>query len=145
MSARLQPKTTNQVRAIFGLARKNGLDEELLHDTVESVTKRTRSIAALTFREAEAIIAHLKGDSFTPTPRRTVQHRRMRAGINQVVQQGQLELIASLASQRHWSAETLEKFCRRQCGHFPLRTTSDANKVIEALKSMNKREGLWAA
>jgi hypothetical protein len=145
MSAQVQPKSTEQVRAIFGLARQNGLDEELLRDAVESVTKRTRSIAALSHSEAERVIAHLKGESFTPTPRRTVQHRRKKSGVNQVVQPGQLELIASLASQRHWKAETLENFCRRQCGHFPLRTTSDANKVIEALKSMNKREGLWAA
>jgi hypothetical protein len=145
MSANLQPKSTAQVRAIYGIARRSGLDDELLHDTVESVTKRTRSIAALTRLEADQVIAHLKGEAFTPTPRRTVQHRRKRAGVQQVIQQGQLDLIASLASQRGWSAQTLIDFCKRQCGHHPLRTTKDANKVIEALKSMNKRDALWAS
>jgi hypothetical protein len=145
MSASLQPKSTVQVRAIYGIARKNGLDDELLHDVVESVTKRTRSIAALTHVEANQVIAHLKGEAYPPTPRRTVQHRRKRAGVQQVIQQGQLDLIAALATQRNWSAQTLIDFCKRQCGHHPLRTTKDANKVIEALKSMNRREGLWAA
>lgn len=145
MSAHLQPKSTKQVRAIYGIARRRGLDEELLHDAVFSVTQRTRSIAKLTSSEADQVIAHLQGNSYKETPRRTVQYRRRRAGVNQVVQPGQLRLIADLASQRKWNAESLVEFCKRQCGHFPLRTTSDANKVIEPLKAMNRREGLWAA
>lgn len=136
-------KTTPQVRAIFGEGRKCGLDDEQLRDTVESVTRRTRHISELTHSEAEAVIERLKGKSFVP--RRTLQYRRAKQGIKQVVQENQLKLIADLASQRKWSAEALVNFCKRQCGHHPLRTTEDANKVIEALKSMNKRDDLWAA
>lgn len=142
-AAEPRPKTTPQVRAIFGESRKCGLDGEQLRDTVESVTGRTRSISELTHAEAEKVIEKLKGKSFVP--RRTLQYRRAKKGIKQVVQEAQLTLIADLATQRRWSAETLVKFCKRQCGHHPLRTTEDANKVIEALKSMNRREGLWAA
>ncbi|PYS69309.1 MAG: hypothetical protein DMF69_17400 [Acidobacteria bacterium] len=144
--------TTGQVRAIFGEARRCGLDNELLHELVADVIRGSSptvmegavSIKSLTFAQAEAVIQKLKGKSFVPL--RTLQYRRQSAGIKQVVQEGQLKLIADLASQREgWTAETLVNFCKRQCGHHPLRTTEDANKVIEALKSMNQREGLWAA
>ncbi len=159
-----RPKTTGQVRAIFGEARRCGLDNETLHELVADVVGAAEdlrhpstdggmlsghaaidpvSISKLTFAQAEAVIQRLKGKSFVPL--RTLQYRRAKAGIKQVVQESQLTLIAQLASQREWSAETLINFCIRQCGHHPLRTTEDANKVIEALKSMNKREGLWAA
>jgi hypothetical protein len=140
-------KEPGQVRAIYGLARASKLDDELLHDAVEFVTGRTRSIADLTFSEANKVIEHLGGRKFAAsgsTPRRTTQYRRAKEGVTQVVQPGQLELIAKLATQRNWKPDSLIKFCRRQAGHHPLRTTQDANKVIEALKSMNRREGLWA-
>lgn len=147
-----RPKTTGQVRAIFGEARKCGLDNEALHELVasvllngqpSSVAGREASIAQLSYSEAERVIERLKGRAFLP--RRTLQYRRAKQGIKQVVQEAQLALIAQLATQRNWPAETLVRFCKRQCGHHPLRTTEDANKVIEALKSMNRREGLWAA
>jgi hypothetical protein len=138
-----QPKSIPQVKAIFGEGRKCGFDDEGIRDVVESVTRRTRHVSELSHAEAQQVIQRLKGRSFIPL--RTLQYRRARQGVKQVVQEGQLNLIADLASQRNWSAETLVNFCKRQCGHHPLRTTEDANKVIEALKSMNKREGLWAA
>lgn len=131
------PKTTAQVRRIFGLARTRGLDEADLHTLVEETTRKT-SIRLLTTPEADLVIERLGGEAMTA--RRTVQHRRKQAGVEQLVPQGQLEKIADLAAGRNWSAEALQNFCRRQCGHFPLRTTTDANKVIEALKAMNRRD-----
>ena len=130
------------MKAIFGEGRKHGLDDEQLRDLAEDVSRRTRHISELSYTEAERVIERLKGRSFVS--RRTLQYRRAKQGIKQVVQQGQLKKVADLASQRNWSPETLVKFCKRQCGHHPLRTTEDANKVIEALKAMNKREGLWS-
>ena len=109
---------------------------------VESTTRRTRSIRELTHREAEAVLKKLKGAGFVSL--RTLQYRRQRQGVAQVVQPAQLRLIADLASQRHWSEAALLKFCKHQCGHERPRTTSDANKVIEALKAMNKRDQLWS-
>jgi hypothetical protein len=139
-----RPKTSGQVKAIFGSAKVRGIDPgDELHDIVESVTRRTRSIADLTYAEAERVIARVKGSAFVP--RRTLQYRRRKAGVKQMVQQWQLDLIVELASQRHWPSETLTQFCRRQCKRDKPLTTNEANKVIEALKAMNKREGLWAA
>lgn len=146
MSSKTQtqrPRSTSQLRAIFGEARRCGLDDEALREVVADVTHGSTSISKLTFTQAESVLQRLKGKAFVPL--RTLQYRRQQAGVKQVVQEGQLKLIADLASQRHWSADALINFCKRQCGHHPLRTTEDANKVIEALKSMNKREGLWAA
>jgi hypothetical protein len=137
-----EAKSPNQVRAIFAEARRIGLDDEALRDLVESATRRTRSISALTHKEAEVVIRKLKGNSFVPL--RTLQYRRQKQGVEQVVQPAQLKLIAELASQRNWSAETLIKFCRRQCGYTRPRTTNQANKIIEGIKAMNRREGLWA-
>ena len=145
-----RPKLNSQVRAIFGEAKRCGLDNDALHELVADVLRGNSptpesavSIAKLTYTEAERVIQRLKGQSFVP--RRTLQYRRQKAGIQEVVQQAQLDKIAALASQREWNAQTLINFCRRQCGHYPLRTTADANKVIEGLKAMNSREGLWAA
>jgi Protein of unknown function (DUF1018) len=137
-----RPKTRAQLRRIYGLAKDCGLDNEELHALVFDATNKS-SIAALNVTQADVVIARLGGEPLAA--RRTIQQRRKNAGIVAVVSPAQIQLIADLASQRHWSAETLQEFCRRQTGHFPLRTTKDANKVIEALKSMNRREGLWAA
>lgn len=136
-------KTTNQVRAIFGSAKAANLDEEALRDVVADVTKRTRSISNLTYIEAERVIQRLKGASFVPL--RTLQHRRAKAGVKQMVQKSQLDLIAELASQRSWSAATLEEFCLKVCKRRKPLTTDEAGKVIEGLKAMNKRDDLWDA
>jgi hypothetical protein len=136
----MQLKSTGQVRCIFGLARQKGMDDELLHETVLSVTKRTKRISQLTSVEADAVIAHLKGKDYRPTPRRTVLHRRQRAGVKQVAQPAHLDLMYSLARTRHMSDEGLEKLSRRVCKKYPPQTTSETNKVIEALKAMNRRE-----
>lgn len=141
-------KTAGQNRAIFGAATAAGLDIDLVRDIVESITSETRkepsrSISGLSYAEAERVIARVKGKSFVPT--RTLQDRRRKAGVKQLVQQSQLDLIAELASQRHWPALTLGHFCFKVCKRAKPLTTGEANKVIEALKAMNKREGLWAA
>lgn len=138
-----QPKTYSQVQAIHAEAKRRGLNDETLHDLVEDATRRTRSIAALTHAEAQQVIQRLKGNSFVPL--RTLQHRRKQAGIQQIVTDDQQTLIAALATQRAWSPETLRKFCQRQCKRDRPLTTAEANKVIEGLKRMNRRDGLWAA
>ena len=142
MIAAAKAKSNSQVRAIFAEGRKRGLDHDQLRDVAESVTKRTRSIAELTHSEAAAVLKQLKGQDFVSL--RTIQYRRQKKGVQQVVQQDQLNLIAALASQRRLTPRGLNQFCERTCGHARPRTTVEANKVIEGLKAMNRREGLWA-
>jgi len=144
----VRPHTAGQLRAIYALGRKRGLDNDDLHDSIlsglanNSIARRTGSFTDLTFSEAERAIARLKGRDFVPL--RTLQHRRAKSGVVQIVTDEQLTKIAFLATQRKWSPQTLTNFCVRQCGH-PVRTTVDANKVIEALKAMNERDHLWVA
>jgi Protein of unknown function (DUF1018) len=136
-----QPKSPTQLRAIFAEGRKQGLGHEELREVAESVTNRTRSLSELTHAEAESMLRRLKGSGFVPL--RTLQHRRKQQGVEQIVRPGQIKLIAKLASQRAWSKDALVHFCDRQCGFPRPRTTTHANKVIEALKSMNRRDELW--
>lgn len=143
MARPVRLKTTGQVRAIFGAAKERGFDDEKLRDIVESVTKRTRHISQLTHAEADLVIQRLKADSFVP--RRTLQWRRKKAGVSQLVQETQLKLIADLATQRNWSADSLTQFCQRMIKRDRPVTTAQANTIIEALKSMNRRDKLWAA
>ena len=143
MNAQAKPKTSGQVQAIFAEARKRRIDQDGLRDIVEDVTRRTRSIKELTYNEAQRVIQRLKGNSFVPL--RTLQYRRQQAGVPQLVTQQQLNLIGELASQREMSVEALTKFSKRVCKREMPRTTADANKVIEGLKSMNRRDGLWSA
>jgi hypothetical protein len=130
-------KRPSQVRAIFALAKERGLDHDALRDLAGG------SIRELSYTEAQRVIQRLKGHSFVPL--RTLQYRRKKAGVRQMVQASQLKLIAELASQRWSSPEPLKKLCLNVCKREKPLTTDEANKVIEALKAMNAREGLWAA
>lgn len=139
MSANPQSaKTNNQVRAIYGLARKRDLDTVALHQLVREATGKD-SIAALNVTQADAVIVRLGGQPLAA--RRTIQHRRRRAGVSQVAQPAHLDLMRRLARQRNMSDEGLQQLTTRICKHFPPRTTHDTNKVIEALKAMNRRDG----
>lgn len=142
MSAQPQPKSNSQVRAIFGLAKQRGIDPDELRAVVEDVTKRSvpagrTGVAKLNFTQADAVIVKLGGEPFAA--RRTVQQRRKNAGVQQLVGPNQLLYLKQLANARGWGDDTLADFCRRQCGHARPRTTREANKVIEALKAMNRR------
>jgi hypothetical protein len=134
-----------QLRAIFGLAKKRNLDSHELRDLAEAEFHK-RSIGSLTFDQANKLIKLLGGTPLLPpqsTPLRTQQYHRRQAGVVQIVNGSQLDLIASLARRRGWTEESLAKFCKRLLkGKSKPITTVDANKVIEALKAMNIREGL---
>ncbi len=149
MSTNFQPKTTAQVRCIFGIARNLGMGDDLLHETVLSVTSEggregTSRISQLSYSEAETVIQRLKAQQNKQTPRRTIQYRRQRAGAKQIATAApsQLELMRSLAHTRGMSDAGLESLCNRMLKHYPPRTTAETNKVIEALKAMNARDML---
>lgn len=135
------PKTKLQLRAIFGLARKRGLEEAELRDLAE-IEFQQRSLSLLNFDQANKLITVLGGSPFpSGRSRRTEQLHRQRAGVTQIIQGSQLDLIESLARRRGWNEESLAKLCRRVLrGKSKPVTTVDANKVIEALKAMNARD-----
>lgn len=142
------PKTTEQLRAIFGLGRKVHMADEDLRDLAEDVTNgRTRSLRELTFVEANAMIVRLGGEAFPvspssgrPTPRRTVNHRRQKAGVVTMVSPAALAKLDALAAERGMSPSGLERMCLRMLHTKRPTTALGCSKVIEALKAMNARD-----
>jgi hypothetical protein len=152
-----QKITDSQRRAIFGLAKRNGLDDETIRSAVEAVTGRTvdfqhTGISDLSFSEANGVMVKLGG---VPFASRELHRQRAKAEIKRAVRKGgnpdiksQLDLIAELASQREQmrgKPEALKAFCKRCIKKDAPTTTTEATIIIEALKAMNRREGLWAA
>jgi hypothetical protein len=136
--------TKNQLRAIWGIARKLGMSEENLRLQCQSETGKT-SLRELATAEAEALIAKLrerqpKSDS---VPLRTQQWRNREAGVVRVASQKQLRLIAELAAQRQWTNESLLAFCERSKFAYPPKTAVGAGKIIQGLIALNKRDALW--
>lgn len=140
-----KPKSTEQLRAIFGLGRNVGCTKEDLEELAADVTGgRVERLSLLSWGEANAMIARLGGEPFSasgsPVPRRTENYRNQRAGIKRIESRQHLELIASLAQSRNMSPEGLERLCRRMIKKPSPVTTAEGNKIVEALKAMNARD-----
>jgi hypothetical protein len=142
-------KTSTQIRAIFGLAKRNRFeldDDAKAGLAVVASNGRTDRLSLLTFAEANVAIKNLGGEPFEPryVPRRTENYRRPKAGVKQIAQPAHLELMYKLAAQRNMSSDGLERMGRRMIKTWPPRTTDETNKVVEALKSMNRRDRINA-
>lgn len=138
-------KTQKQNRAIWALAHKLGFSNDDVHELALEVTGK-QSIRALSRKEADDVIDRMGGQPFfrdkSGTPRRTVSYRRQQTGVVQLETEKQLNLLRDLATRRGWSEETLQNFCQRQIKKSLPTTTKEANKVIEGIKAMNKRDYL---
>lgn len=136
-------KTNAQVRAIWSLTWHKGMTDEQLHLLVEAETGNP-SIRALSKQDADKVIVALGGKAFTTRgkSRRTRQDHHQQTGTPQMAMGSQLDLMRSLASRRGWTEESLQKFCQRMIKRNQPATTKQANTIIEALKSMNRRDGL---
>lgn len=143
-----QPKTTDQLRAIFGLGKNVNMAKEDLEELAFDITgERTGRLSELTFDEANAMITRLGGDAFpTPTsgpvPRRTQNYRKQKEGIKTLVTPQQLDKLDRLWFRyEHRTAAGLAAISQRvNKGVDRPRTTEECNRVIEAVKSMNARE-----
>jgi hypothetical protein len=142
-----QPKTVEQLRAIFGLGKNVAMAKEDLEELAFDITGgRTERLSELTFDEANAMITRLGGDAFPspsgPTPRRTENYRKQKAGVKTLVTTHQLNLMETLWFKvPNRTAAGLVAICQRvNKGLDRPRTTEQCNRVIEAVKSMNARE-----
>lgn len=134
--------TERQRKQIFAMCREKGISEESRHELLTTLFGKS-SLTALTKRQATQLILHLQNPNRQPARRRRVTT----PGVVELASAAQLQLIASLASQRPrmQTAEALQTFCKRTCGAETPRTSKQAEKCIEGLKKMNQREGLWAS
>ena len=146
------PRTLKQNNAIHGLLGSWGINADEKAAMVSEITKgRTESTKEMSFDEANVMIDRLGGQPFSANvaklSRRSVNHYRQQADVPQIVTQEHLGKL-----HREWfkkpgrTEEGLKKLClgmlKDKQGN-PLekpRTTTECNKVIEAVKSMNKRK-----
>jgi hypothetical protein len=142
---KFQPKTSKQIRAIFGLGKKVYCTKEDLEEMASDVTNgRVDRLSLLSFGEANAMIRRLGGEPFPAmaalTPRRTVNYRRQQAGVQQIAQPQHLKLMRDLAAGRNMTDAGLQSMGLRMLKHWPPHTTDETNKIIEAIKAMNARD-----
>lgn len=132
---------------MHGLAAQRGMGRDGLHQLAAEVTGgRTESTSQLSFDEANDVIERLGGEPLpasAPLSQRSQQLRRQKAGVKQIVSAAQLDLMLTLWRVRPGrTAEGLKTLCRRvNRGIDSPRTTEECNRLIEAIKSMNKRGG----
>lgn len=62
-------------------------------------------------------------------------------GTEFLVNSAEMEMLRKAATLRGWSAQTLDAFIARQLKG-PVRTVRDLNRVLWAVKAMNRRDGL---
>lgn len=137
-----KPRTLQQNRAIHSLLNKKAVDAELKAEMVTRLTKgRTSHTSAMYFHEANALITELGGEAVDASLR-TKQLHRQKAGIVQLMTTDQALLLTELALTR-WGANAeqgLQSLSQRMLKKPKPRTTSEANKLIEAIKAMNARD-----
>ncbi len=130
----MQPITTSQMRKIYAAAREHGLDNDLLHIHLQTVTGK-ESLKELTMSEAIKLIDSLEG-------------KKGRTGSMQMTEK-QFRYINMLMKDLGWMDENgkrdykrLNGFCSKRYGidHYRWLTTSMASKVIEGLKNMLKNQ-----
>lgn len=143
---KFQPKTTEQLRAIFGLGRNLGCEKSDLEEMAADVTGgRVDRLSLLSWEEANAMIRRLGGEPFspssgTPVNRRTANYRKQRDGIVTMATPKALAMMDDLAAKRGMSPLGLERMCMRMIKSKRPRTAVACNAVIEAFKSMNARD-----
>jgi tRNA1(Val) A37 N6-methylase TrmN6 len=137
--AALAEKTNRQLRSIYGLARKIGLDSVALHDIVFGLTKRT-SLADLKKHEATVVVKtllkHVNPNAL----------RKDKGNVIYLVSIDQIEKINQIAARMGWGEEQINKLSQRQYKK-PFRhlRVNQAQGLIEGMKSILERKGTVAS
>lgn len=148
-----RPKTNAQVRRLFGLAKPLAAKcemtpKEYLEQVLASslVTCHSSQISELYFDEANAMIKFLGGDPFSTRGNsiRNQNYKKQAAGIKTIETDAHLHKIHDLAAARNMSDEGLQSLSRRMNQPWPPQTTEQGNRIVEALKAMNKRDNVKA-
>lgn len=137
--AALAMKTKQQLKAIYALASRLGMDAEMLHDFVFALTRRA-SIADLRKAEATNVIKTL------------LQHanpnalRKSKGNITYLVSIEQVEKIDALAKRMLWGHEQIDALSQRMYSQpFRRLRVNQAQGLIEGMKSILERKGTVAS
>ena len=118
------------MRKIYATAREHGLDNDLLHIHVQTVTGKD-SLKELNITEAVKLIDSLEGKK-TPPDRMKMTEKQFRY-INMLMKD-----LGWLDEDGKRDYKRLNGFCSKRYGidHYRWLTSSKASKVIEGLKNM---------
>ncbi|HET6370186.1 MAG TPA: phage protein GemA/Gp16 family protein [Nitrospiria bacterium] len=136
--------TNRQLRAVWAIAHRAGLNEREVHAEVESLSGKS-SIRLLTRREAAAVIDRLlglknqgsgvrgQGPAREPQYLKTISKERLSAA--------QLFFIEALGEQAGWETRRVLGLARRMYGVDGLQSLDrrQASGLIEALKTIKRR------
>lgn len=144
-------RTKAQNVMIHALAAKIGLEKDDLHELAFDISEqRTDHTSELYVEEAAKLINWLQlkaSPNAAKVPsRRTMQYRRQQAGIKQIVTPKHIDKMRRLWFTKPERTESgLESLTLRQIKREKPHTTHECNSVIEAIKAMNRREGIVEA
>lgn len=140
-------KTVEQIQhgAMWALVRKNMTDAEFREWIYDLTNGKSESSSELNFDQKNFVIEKLGGRPFSKPAqsRRTENHRKQKAGIETLVTSTYLD-----AMRNRWreidgrTDEGLEALCLRTIKVSKPRTMNECKKMVEAIKSMNKRAKL---
>ena len=132
--------TDKQVKLIWVLARQLGMDNADLHDVVAGATGKD-SITTLSIKEgADVIDSLIRAGGIVKRKRRSP--RDLPPNVVELLSPKQAKFIKYLEKNLGWQdkPERLKGFIKRIIKREVVRTKQEAIKVIEGLKSMEKRE-----
>lgn len=139
-------RTVQQIQhsAMWGLVKQNMTDEEFRVWIFELTNGESESSSDLTFEMKNYIIKKLGGNPFTlpknNTSRRTENYRKQKAGVETLATSTHLDLMRTLWRKGEGRTdEGLESLSLRIIKAKKPRTSKECSKVIEAIKSMNRR------
>lgn len=142
------PRTKAQNSAIHSLLGKYKFDGESKAEFVFDITNgRTESTKEMSFDEANEMIHRLGGRTFTKQmmSRRTENYHKQKDGIETIATSTHKDHLKKLARERNMSEAGLGDLSARvNKGLRTPRTSKEVNRVIEAIKAMNRRDRTFA-
>lgn len=143
-------------RGLHAEAAKRGLDHAALHELVskrygvDSLRKLSdaqlrdwyREFTGRGFKHAGVPGAARRHAAGKAGRRGTPDTRNLTPAIELVDTEDLVMMRDFARMQLGWSAETLDKFIRRQIGRDAIRTMAEFNKVLWGLKAMKRRRGV---
>jgi len=129
-----------QIKKIWAVAKEIGLLEEELRDIVEKHSNQ-RHISRLSREQARAVIDELERLAGRE-PNKFYRGERARPGIYYLVSEAQIAMMKALAEKLNKDEDWLLWFIKRRTGKaLYYLERREAQKIIEALKAMVKRNG----
>ncbi len=133
---------TKYIRAIWAAAREHGVSKDGVHDAI--ATWGRESVKDLTTQEAKLLLNGLRRDKQKRRDAVASHGRRdvdMTGQPTYMVKHREMVMLQAAAESRGWDDEALDKFIARQIGKRVIATLAEFNKVMWAIKAMQRRDG----